>query len=116
MKFLGKAVEHAIYGKGIITNHESKYVTIKFDAMTDLKEFPYPSCFKSNLKILDDNIAQSDESCTITIEKHRILFSIGIDALNTTRKPLNYRPIIYHGDESCTITIEKHRILFNTRS
>ena len=54
----------------------------------------------------------NDESCTSPIEKHRILFGIGIDALNTTRKPLNYRPISYHGDESCTTPIEKHRILF----
>ena len=109
MKFLGKAVEHAIYGKGIITNHESKYVTIKFDAMTDLKEFPYPSCFKSNLKILDDNIAQIIQNDIIKNEFLQQRESKALVSKHTSGSSIQQHPRIDSVSDFCNTYISDLR-------
>jgi len=53
---IGKKVKHAKFGEGVIIQQDTAYVTVKFMAQNDPKKFVYPSCFKTFLKLLNEEM------------------------------------------------------------
>ena len=57
MDLIGKKVKHNKFGEGVITEQDTSYVCVKFVTEGDLKNFMYPSCFKTFLQLLDADAA-----------------------------------------------------------
>lgn len=54
MDLLGKNVENNKYGVGIIISQTDSYLSVKFMTEDEVKKFPYPICFKSFLRLIDE--------------------------------------------------------------
>ena len=55
----GKKVKHDKFGEGVITQQDAACVSVKFVTETEPKRFIYPSCFKTFLKLPDEEAAAS---------------------------------------------------------
>lgn len=67
MSLVGKKVTHNKYGEGVITQQDAAGVSVKFATEAEQKRFIYPSCFKTFLKLLDEEAAAEAEK---TVKKH----------------------------------------------
>lgn len=56
MKMVGSKVFHTKYGDGIILSQNEKHILVKFTSESEIKKFPYPSCFQTFLKMVDSQI------------------------------------------------------------
>lgn len=77
---VGVAVEHKMYGHGIVENVYDKYIEVMFIQRNKKCKFSYPSCFDGYLNLLTDEktaIVEADlaawknESSTVQKEKLR---------------------------------------------
>ncbi len=53
MELIGQKVIHSKFGEGIVTRIRMPYITIAFVSLAEPKEFRYPECFTTYLKMLD---------------------------------------------------------------
>lgn len=53
MNLIGEKVKHSKFGEGVITQHETSYVSVKFLSEAEIKKFVYPTCFGKFLQLLD---------------------------------------------------------------
>ena len=67
MDLTGKKVKHNKFGEGVITQQDTSYVSVKFETETGLKKFLYPSCFKTFLKLADEEAAARTN---VTVKQH----------------------------------------------
>lgn len=57
MDLIGQQVLHSKFGKGKIIGQEDDYISVHFNDPKSPRKFLYPSCFKSFLKLLNDEAA-----------------------------------------------------------
>lgn len=62
MDLINQRVLHKTYGTGIIVTQIKEYIEVNFDAICEIKKFPYPSCFEKFLKLEDDSLQSAIES------------------------------------------------------
>ena len=56
MNFENLKVIHKAFGKGVVSNAEGKYITVKFDSVT--KIFVYPDIFEKFLTLEDGSVSE----------------------------------------------------------
>lgn len=61
MDLIGKKVFHTKFGEGTIAKQEPTRIHIQFETESEQKIFVYPSCFKSFIKLLDNELAVETE-------------------------------------------------------
>lgn len=58
MDLIGKSAEHKKFGKGIIKELVDDRIHIEFEGTGEVKKFPYPTCFKTSLKLIESGTAE----------------------------------------------------------
>lgn len=67
MNLIGEKVKHKKFGEGTVIAQEASCISVKFVTEDCPKKFAYPSCFKTFLKLLDENV---DIRVNETIKEH----------------------------------------------
>ena len=57
MELIGLKVKHTVFGAGVITEMEGKYITVEFVAKTT--KFVYPDAFEKFIKAEDSTVQQT---------------------------------------------------------
>lgn len=82
MNFIGKAIQHKTYGEGIVTNVDSKYITIAFSV--GQKIFPFPKAF------IDGNLITNDEDInTFMIAERSRIQQDELESMNRELETIN---------------------------
>lgn len=56
MDLKGVLIKHKVYGEGVITKHDDRYLTVAFSI--EDKRFAFPDALESYLTVVDENIAE----------------------------------------------------------
>jgi|GEM_PF-2031583 len=71
--YIGKKVNHkAKYGLGKITKQNDEYIFVKFESESEIKQFLYPTCFKSFLQLYDGEASEAAARANKEYEERKV--------------------------------------------